>query len=127
MSKKMNYEPRYRGSTVVKTNNLGSWSSFLNMGPNHKKPSLKNRIASSAAARAKVNNRPEPLVKMVPDKKDIREYCRQDARFLELEEFIASAPKRKSYVGISAANTERTAVRARILQELPFGPILGEE
>lgn len=129
---KMNYSPRYRGYGIAYTTHIGTprrASSGIGKHPPHKPQSRSSLLRAAQTNRAIFIAKDKPTYpdKVIPDKRDIREYCRQDARFLELDEFIAGAPKRKSHVGVSAANTERVQIKRQILDELPFGPILGDK
>lgn len=75
-------------------------------------------------AKPKKANRPR-FRKMVPDKNDITQYCRQDPEFREIDDFVRNLskgpPPRR---GLNAASTKRTGLRMKIMKEEPFGSVI---
>jgi hypothetical protein len=61
---------------------------------------------------------------MVPDKTDIKKYCRQHPQFREVDDFISNAIKSGDGRGVSLASSHRAQLKAQILRDLPFGEIL---
>lgn len=95
-----------------------------------KTKSTYNSRAKSIETRNKQKSSQTDVTRSIPTKKEIRQYCRQDDSFRELDDYIIEASNSyrkkegKTFPGYSKAHTKRAELRAKILKNLPFGPIL---
>lgn len=110
-------------SMRVRSDMLSSSDGFHFPKRKNKPTSISARQSASLTAKKKRANN-LPLKKMTPSKSDIRNYCRQNPEYKKLDDFICNAVKNNNHKGVSAATTQRAAIKKQILETLPFGPIL---
>jgi len=107
------------GLTSIKAPYLGNSGKYaINQQPAPRRKTASSIIQANIT-KAKNSRTPINSKKVIPSKKDIREYCMQDEEFARAFEIHRLAGK-----GSSAAIRTCTNRRIELLRTLPFGPVL---
>lgn len=128
---KMNYGTRFDSGGIASVRSTPDLSAgYGSYGTNSRgKGNTANSSVQGLATKARnepddfdvpydVRRKPDP-----PTKGEIKAYCRQDPEYAELDDIVSAIYTGPGRQGVSRALGNRADRRAKLLKDLPFGPI----